>query len=325
MMTPDSTDDGQRSGANDRVRQPMVSIIVPVLNAAPIIGQLLDALSNQTYEQESYEIIVVDNGSTDNTKEVVEAFPVILLEESRWRSPYAARNAGIARASGQVYAFTDADCTPETTWLECGVDVIERGGIDLIGGKVNFTFSKQVTLAELADALWHLDVKRQIEHNRACMTANLFVWSEVFDLIGPFDPNVRSGGDGRWTRRATDRGFRLEYAADAIVSKPARKLGQLLAKSYRIGRGLPAAWVERGLGRGGVAGGVVRLLIPPSPSMIRRRIRDRGYDWMAGRLTGIWCVAWLLESVRAVGCLRGWLEIRKQRGGEPAMVQESDG
>jgi glycosyltransferase AglE len=316
MNSKDQRINRVESAPADGAGRPMVSVIVPALNAAASIGACLQALINQTYDRERYEIIVVDNGSRDETSELADRYPVLLLQEGRWRSPYAARNTGIARAGGEVLAFTDADCTPEQTWLERGVEVLESAGADLIGGKVTFTFSRPARLGELADALWHLDVKRQIETNRACMTANLLVWRKVVDVIGPFDPRVRSGGDGRWTRRATDAGFTLVYAPLAEVRKPSRPMRPLLRKGYRIGRGLPAAWMERSCGRGGVPAGIVRLLVPPSPSMVKQRIQDRGYDEMAGRFAGLWSVTWLLHVVRAVGCSRGWIDIVRERAGE---------
>jgi hypothetical protein len=307
-----STEEGRREAVDARLRPPVVSIIIPVLNAAPVIENCLRAVLNQTHERERCEVIVVDNGSTDRTRDVVQAYPVRLLEETAWRSPYAARNAGIAQARGELLAFTDADCTPEPGWLRGAVEALEDEGADLLGGKVVFTFSPTASLGELTDALWHLDVRRQIETNRACMTANLVVRKEVFSAVGPFDARVRSGGDGRWTRRATDAGFKLVYGPSAEVKKPARRMVPLLRKAHRVGRGLPAAWVERGLGRGGIGAGIVRLLIPPSPSAVKQRIRDRSYQEMAGRNLQLWWSTWLLEMFRATGCLRGWLEMAGQ-------------
>jgi glycosyltransferase involved in cell wall biosynthesis len=290
---------------------PLVSVIIPARNAAGHIGSCLEALAGQTYPRERYEVIVVDNGSSDTTRHVVEGHDVRLVEESSTCSPYPARNVGIDHAGGEVIAFTDADCRPFETWLERGVDRLHRDGADLVGGRVMFTFASPPSAGETVDALWHLDVRRQIFENRAAMTANLFVRSSVFGAIGRFDHNVRSGGDGRWTRRATDAGFALAYAPDAIVAKPARRLGRLLAKAYRVGRGLPPAWVERGIGRGSIGLAIARKILPPDPAAVRRRIDETQVPGARGRLTTLWAVSWLVELVRAAGSVHGWVDLTR--------------
>ena len=97
---------------------PFVSIVVPVFNGADIIEELLVSLLALSYPTDQYEIIVVDNGSTDNTRQVVEKYPVKLLEEKEIQGPAAARNKGIRHAQGDIIAFTDADCVADSNWLK---------------------------------------------------------------------------------------------------------------------------------------------------------------------------------------------------------------
>src|SRR3954447_25924434 len=96
---------------------PAVSVVVPVRDGARVIGECLDALMAQRGAP-PYEVLVVDNGSTDTTAAAVRAHPSAprLLRERRPVS-YAARNAGITAATGSILALTDADCTPAATWL----------------------------------------------------------------------------------------------------------------------------------------------------------------------------------------------------------------
>jgi len=305
--------------------EPPVSVVVPVFNGAQRISRCLEYLLAQSYPPDRREIIVVDNGSSDGTRELVGGFPVTLLSETSCRSPYAARNAGIMSAGGEMLAFTDADCQPHRDWLRHGVRTLLDSRADLVGGRVRFDLNDRATLGELTDALWHLDVQRQIETNRACMTANLLVRRRVIDAVGPFDPEVRSGGDGRWTRRATDAGFRLVYAPDAEVVKPPRRLAGLLAKAYRTGRGLPAAWLERGVGRWHILPAIVRNALPPSVRSVAERIEDRCLPAARRRMAGVWCTTWLMEVVRSAGCVGGCLDILRpssavkaiEAGGEP--------
>ena len=95
---------------------PSVSVVIPVLDGASTVGDTLRALLAQSGAPADREVIVVDNGSTDGTPDVVRQFDVTLLEESR-RGPAAARNRGLRAARGEVIAHLDADTLPTRRWL----------------------------------------------------------------------------------------------------------------------------------------------------------------------------------------------------------------
>jgi lipopolysaccharide/colanic/teichoic acid biosynthesis glycosyltransferase/glycosyltransferase involved in cell wall biosynthesis len=95
----------------------MISIVIPAHNAAATITQCLEALAQQTVARDRYEVIVVDDGSTDNTAEFVQAAPVKLIRHERSRGAAAARNSGLRAAQGQIICFTDADCAPAPDWI----------------------------------------------------------------------------------------------------------------------------------------------------------------------------------------------------------------
>ena len=92
------------------------SVVVPVLNGEDTIGDLLIALTHQRGVSGNVEFIIVDNGSTDNTKEIVGAYEVMLLHEPK-PGPSAARNRGLYHASGEIVAYLDADTIPTRRWL----------------------------------------------------------------------------------------------------------------------------------------------------------------------------------------------------------------
>ena len=111
-----------------------VSIVIPVLNGAAVIRDLLTALVNQRGCPHGFEIIVADNGSVDRTQEIVRQFEVILLEESR-RGPGPARNRGLYHASGEVIAHLDADTIPTRRWLAEILVPFNDPGVMLVAGK----------------------------------------------------------------------------------------------------------------------------------------------------------------------------------------------
>src|ERR1700678_1263528 len=93
------------------------SIIIPTFNGASRIVKCLDSLSNQTAGLE-VEILVVDDGSTDNTAAIVERYPSVRLISQANAGPAAARNRGALAARGKILLFTDDDCVPMPNWLD---------------------------------------------------------------------------------------------------------------------------------------------------------------------------------------------------------------
>jgi glycosyltransferase involved in cell wall biosynthesis len=293
-----------------------VSVIVPVYNDRRRIVTCIRALLAQTYPRDRYEVIVVDNGSTDGTAEVAAREPVTVLVERRIRTSYAARNRGLSAAKGEVIAFTDADCTPSPRWLEAGVGALEAHGADLAGGAVRFVASARPSGAEVYDSISNMQQERSIGERGVAKTANLMVRAAVFAAVGPFPAEMPSGGDVAWTGRATGQGFRLVYAPEAEVTHPTRRLLALLGKQYRVGRGryrLDAArWLllqadgptpPRPLGPRGVVRSQLRRLRPPALGYIRTAMECREGSAPPPRLIRVWMAGWLSSVSTAVGAV----------------------
>lgn len=95
---------------------PRVSVVVPAYNAAETLPLCLAALTRQDFPAADYEVIVIDDGSTDATAEIARAAGVRVLSQAN-AGPAAARNAGISAANGEIILFTDADCEPIIDWI----------------------------------------------------------------------------------------------------------------------------------------------------------------------------------------------------------------
>ena len=95
----------------------MISIIIPAYNEENNIADCINAVLNQDYRGK-YEVIVVDDGSRDNTIKILKKFKKVKIFRQKHKGPAAARNLGIRKAKGEIVIFTDSDCIPEKTWLQ---------------------------------------------------------------------------------------------------------------------------------------------------------------------------------------------------------------
>jgi Glycosyltransferases involved in cell wall biogenesis len=117
------------------VTLPSVSVVVPVFNGERTIGDMLKALTSQSPKPRDLEIIVVDNGSTDATREIVERYDgVTLLHESR-RGPAPARNTGLRAANNEIVLHCDADTLPSRGWIAALTRVFTDPAVHLAAGK----------------------------------------------------------------------------------------------------------------------------------------------------------------------------------------------
>lgn len=229
----------------------MVSVVIPVLNGERFLAQCLDALQWQV-DAPSFEVIVVDNGSTDRTVSIAENHPLgvgVLRELAR--GPYAARNTGIAVARGKVIALTDSGCIPAPRWIAEALAALDAGA-DLVGGAVRQRATRSnPTIWERYDRATYLRQDRFIALECFAATANLVLWRSVFDTIGVFHPELVASGDLEFGQRAVKAGFRLVFSAEAEVEREPRttmrgtwdlhrKLGSGFAELARAGLRGPA-------------------------------------------------------------------------------------
>ncbi len=288
---------------------PVVTVIVPVRNGGPRIDELLRALSAQTLSA-PYEVLVVDDASTDGTADRADGPGVRVLRQPRRGGSYAARNRALGEARGQVLAFTDADCTPTATWLTEGLAALERGA-DLVAGHIEVPLPSRPTIAALVDRVRFLDQERYATTGFAA-TANLLVRRALVEELGGFNGRLRSGGDLEFGLRARAAGASVVYAPEAVVLHDSRDtLPELARKAFRIGRGTAAY--------GRVGTGPIREQPPlagnPRSYLPRRRVpgweRLQGLGVGRGRKALVWLAEYgTVQLPRAAGALFGTLRDR---------------
>lgn len=201
-----------------------VSVIVPVYNDAERLDICLRALQGQSYPHNRFQVLVVDNGSYHSPARTVSKYQNVGLTSCSIPGSYSARNKGVRQAKGDILAFTDADCIPDSKWIECGVRALQSAEhIGLVGGHIQFFFrGRKPGIAEIYDSITYLQQHDALEKCRFAATANMFTWKRVMDHVGPFDTSLKSGGDREWGERTAAAGFGQLFAPDAIVLHPAR-------------------------------------------------------------------------------------------------------
>lgn len=204
---------------------PLISVIIPVFNDTERLQACLAALAGQTYPQDRFEVIVVDNGSAAPPRELVESFAFCRYAEEPRPGSYAARNRGLELAQGQVFAFTDSDCIPAPDWLAVGQRELARHpSCGFVGGHIEvFPQDSRPTAVELYDLVFGLRQDTYLDELNFAATANMMTRREVMQHVGRFDAELNSGGDQEWGQRATELGFAGVYAPAAVVRHPARR------------------------------------------------------------------------------------------------------
>jgi glycosyltransferase involved in cell wall biosynthesis len=266
-----------------------VSVIIPTKNGAPRLPDLFAALAAQSVGRDAFEVLVVDDGSTDDTAAVVEASGIArVVSAGRSLGQGGATNLGIEHALGEVIAFTDDDTVPAPDWIERGLAAVAASPSGLVAGHVELMLEDEPTVPALMDfGRGYLDQRSYVDDGFGA-TANLWARREVLQQMGGFDAGAEwQTHDRDFGERARLAGLTMVYAPDAIVRHPTRDRARDLAKvAYRLGLG--AAWL-RVNGRG--------------------EVRERSPEWTRVRYWIPWRSIWGIERLQE----RGHASTRRER------------
>ncbi len=196
---------------------PKVSIVVCSYNGARTLRDCLTSLGQLHYPD--YEVIFVDDGSTDNSQEIVKDFPWVRNIQQANKGLSVARNVGIEASKGEIVAFTDSDCMVDQDWIYFLVHSLYQGDFAAVGGpniSPPATDWIQATVAAAPGSPSHVLVTDTIaEHVPGC---NMAYYKWALDEIGGFDPEYRKAGDDVdvcW--RIMQRGYLIGFSPAAVV------------------------------------------------------------------------------------------------------------
>jgi len=216
-----------------------VAVVIPVWNGEKVLGRCLDALARQTLPRAAYQIIVVDNGSSDATRTIAGSYPGVELLEEKRPGSYVARNLGIERVRAPITAFTDADCEPAPDWLEQVLRAAPANpGFGVLAGKIEL-FDEIAQEREVFGDYERLFSFPQAHAARGnCATANWASETALLKALGGFDAALKSGGDRQMALRIRDSGHPLVYVPAMVVRHPVRaSRAELVRKRQRLSGG----------------------------------------------------------------------------------------
>jgi glycosyltransferase involved in cell wall biosynthesis len=274
-------------------RQPDLSVVIPALDAADTLGEQLDALTGQT-SGGPIEILVVDNGSTDQTPRIVAARAAtderIRLVSEPTPGAAAALNRGIAEARADHLAFCDSDDVVGAGWI----DAARRGLVDheLVTGPLELDLLNDPDSARSRGCSWANRLERFADLFPLIPSGNFAARRDAIEAAAGFDPEIRVGYDVDFAYRAFQSGVHVSFDPNLIVH-------------YRY----------RGDARGQWHQG--RSMARFRPGLYRRLERD-GHA-VPSRVEGLANWAWMIKSLPTLrhraGRLR-WVWVAANRVGQ---------
>jgi glycosyltransferase involved in cell wall biosynthesis len=239
-----------------------LSIVICSRNRAHEIVNCLPGVAAQAKMFSDVEVIIVDNGSTDNTKEVVQQMSASLQFSFRYIfEPIAglcqARNRGRQEAKGTVLAYLDDDAILKDRWVEKVRQHFLEGKTDCLGGKVSIELGGEIPFVLEENMHWFFmasnlgEQPRPLTHPEHPTGCNMAFTTKVFDAIGGFNTNLKLYGDETdFFRRVYEKKFSVYYDPAVEVGQfiPAERLTkeELKDKSYKWGVGAATTWMLKG-------------------------------------------------------------------------------
>ena len=192
-------------------KHPLISIIIPVYNGEKYIEEAILSVRHQDYP--STEIIVVDDGSVDNSGQIVKQMDDVIYYYQENGGPSSARNRGIGEANGDFLAFIDAD----DLWTKDKLSIQYKYLLE--NADVEFVFSHKIFHIEenTEKPPWF---KGELESKPSPLlgASGLLARKNVFNIIGNYDNNTRFGENAEWLMRAKNAEIKYEILPESLVT-----------------------------------------------------------------------------------------------------------
>ncbi len=204
-----------------------VSIVIPAYNEEQSLPQTLRAALAQDYPD--FEVIVVDNASTDKTSDVARSFGVKAVKEGN-KGLLHARERGRLEATGDVIANIDADCLPDPTWLSRGVALFAHEGIAAVTGPYdyydapkgfrNFSLKSQQYVYHAVNSMLQM---RMVKRGAVLIGGNNFIRASVLERMGGYDTDIIFYGEDTDTAKRVSRFGKVTFNPGLTMKTSARR------------------------------------------------------------------------------------------------------
>lgn len=199
---------------------PKISVVVAAYNEEKLLPRFLESLQKQTYPHDAFEIIIVNNGSTDRTEQVAKKFHVRVYPYTEIQGCSASRAYGADHAKGSILAFTDADSVAPSDWLSKIDTAFQGDSVVCIGGRA--APDKQNIFTIVVFGFYHLFISLNILFAKPILWGfNMAVKKDAYATVGGFNKKLLANED--W-----DLAFRLKkkFGKDRVLYK-----GSLVVKT----------------------------------------------------------------------------------------------
>jgi len=188
-----------------------ISIIIPAKNEEEHIARLIISINKLSYDRENIEIILVDNGSTDDTVSMASKLKVRVYSKLN-ANVGGLRNYGVSKSCGDILAFIDADCEVKENYLKAAIELLKDDEIGAIGGQCESPHS-----GNWLEKTW-APYSASETSETSCLAASSFVIKRsLFEKIGGFNEELTAGEDDELSSRIKKAGKKLYKAKDCAV------------------------------------------------------------------------------------------------------------
>jgi glycosyltransferase involved in cell wall biosynthesis len=215
---------------------PPVSVIVPVYNGERTIGDCVESIFAMSFPRDDLELLLIDNASSDRTAKILDRYRdrAIILHEAT-RGPAAARNRGLVKATGDIVAFTDADCVVDRDWLSRIIAPLRDPVVGIAGGSI-LTIRPCNAVEEFGERIHDHQMAIEYYSPPYAITMNWASRRSVLEEVGPFDEELLRCEDCDLAYRIVGAGYRIVHEPAAVVyHRNEQTLAGLIAEGYAHG------------------------------------------------------------------------------------------
>ena len=212
------------------------SVVIPAYNCSKTIDQALKAVLSQSLSAQ--EVIVVDDGSTDDTAQRIKQHNSIKYIYQKNSGPAQARNAGAQSANADIVLFTDSDCIPDKNWVKGIISNFNNDKHGVVMGSYGIANQGSLLARCIHKEILYRHHHLMPDYPKVFGSYNFGIRKNIFDKVGGFDQNysAASGEDNDLSYKVRKAGYDIFFAKDSLVNHfHPEKVGRYLKEQYRHG------------------------------------------------------------------------------------------